>query len=82
MHAAGWAGDHPGGVLSNSPGTTMFSPTYQVHGGRHDQAGSDRGPDRGCRKLECGEQHRGGKTKLKAAQRWKDSPIESKTFHC
>ena len=60
----------------------VFSQTDQVHGGQHDQAGGDWRPDRGCRKLECGEQHRGGKTKLKAAQRWKDSPIESKTFHC
>ena len=50
MHAAGWAGgiDHAGGQS-----------VQQVHGGQHDQAGGDGGPDRGCRQLECGEQHRG-----------------------
>ena len=57
MHAAGLGGgndhDHPGGHR-----------VQQVHGGRHDQAGGDWGPDWGCRQLECGEQHRGGNTKL------------------
>ena len=32
----------------------------QLHGGRHDQAGGDRGSDRGCGLLECCKQHRGG----------------------
>ena len=32
----------------------------QLHGGRHDQAGGDRGSDRGCGLLDCCQQHRGG----------------------
>ena len=40
----------------------VLNQTHQVQVGRHDQAGGDRGSDRGSRKLECGEQHRGGKT--------------------